>query len=138
MLLIDSLCFGTFFVILAAVLEGWPPVSGNLRLAVLPVYAAAALNCLTYILSLCLRVFTKPSWLVMRSIESMDDGTADPSAPLSLSASSGSSFVQEPIWLRGLHVTTLLLLAFQVHAVSVRSVDASHRIRTGYFSDVQI
>ena len=114
MLLIDSICFGMFFVILASVLDGWAPVSGNLRLAMLPVYAATGFNCLTFIVSLCMRTLLKPSWAVMPDLESMTDTASDPSSSLSLSASSGASFVQQPLWLRGLHVTTLLLLAFQV------------------------
>jgi hypothetical protein len=140
MLLVDSICFGMFFVILAAVLDGWAPVSGNLRLAVLPVYAATGLNCLSYIVSLCLRVLLKPSWLVMSSIESMGDGFSDPSSPLSLSASSGSAFVQEPIWMRGLHVITLLLLAFQVSlsCCQCTSIIPLISLLTGHLFDVQI
>ena len=113
MLLIDSICFGMFFVILAAVLEGFSPVSGNLRLAVLSVYAATGLNCLTFIISLSMQALQSASWAVMSNMESVADTACDTSA-LSASLSAGSLFVPESIWLRLLHITTLLLLAFQV------------------------
>jgi hypothetical protein len=113
MLLIETICFGMFFAILAAVLDGGAPVSGNLRLAVLPVYAAAGLNCLTYIVSLTQRTFVTAPWAVMSNMESAADAACDTSS-LSLSLSAGAAFVQESVWLRLLHVTTLLLLAFQV------------------------
>jgi hypothetical protein len=113
MLLIQSICFGMFFAILAAVLDGGAPVSGNLRLAVLPIYAAAGLNCLTYIVSLTQRALVTAPWALMSNMESVTDAACDTSS-LSLSLSAGAAFVQESIWLRVLHVTTLLLLAFQV------------------------
>jgi hypothetical protein len=122
MLLIDSLCFGMFFLILAAVLDGWPPVSGNLRLAILPIYAATAFNCLTFIVSSA-STFS-PTWAVMVDNESLGSDASD-TPSLSLSVSSGSSFVQESPWLRALHVTTLVLLAFQVQALGARVLRCS-------------
>jgi hypothetical protein len=102
-----------FFAILAAVLDGSPPVSGNLRLAILPVYAATGLHCLTFIVSVCLYALSSPSWAVMTNMESIGDESSDTSS-LSMSVSAGSLFVQDSLQLRALHTTTLLLLAFQV------------------------
>lgn len=113
MLLVESICFGMFFAILAAVLDGSPPVSGNLRLAILPVYAATGLHCLTFIVSVCLYALSSPSWAVMTNMESIGDESSDTSS-LSMSVSAGSLFVQDSLQLRALHTTTLLLLAFQV------------------------
>ena len=122
MLLVDSIGFGMFFAILAAVLDGWPPVSGNLRLAMLPIYAATGFNCLTFLVAAAAS-FTPPS-AVMVDNESLGSDASD-TPSLSLSVSSGSSFVQESPWLRALHVTTLVLLAFQVQALGARVLRCS-------------
>jgi hypothetical protein len=59
------------------------------------------------------RALVTAPWAVMSNMESVADPACDTSS-LSLSLSAGAAFVQESIWLRLLHVTTLLLLAFQV------------------------
>jgi hypothetical protein len=112
MLLIDSICFGIFFAILAAVLEGGSPLNGNLRLAILPVYAASGINCLTFIVSSCVRS-KLPSWAIMTDVRSIGSDCSHSSSP-SISSSSGSPFVEESFLMRTLHVIVLVLLAFQV------------------------